>query len=124
MRNEASFQSFRTFLADMETGDIGYRGETFTWDNNREEEGFIQERLDRFCGSAEWMIQNEKAEVKYVLRQTSDHALILLYSNPGRAKTKGRFIWDVKIRQEHECEEIVKEVWGGSVGGSRMFRVK
>lgn len=89
MRNEASFQSFRTFLADMEMGDIVYRGDTFTWANNTEQEGFIQEWLDRFCGSAEWMIQNEKAEVKHVLRKTSDHALILLDSNPRRVKTKG-----------------------------------
>lgn len=80
----------------MEMGDIVYRGETFTWGNNREGEGFIRERLDRFCGSAEWMIQNEKAKVKHVLGQTSDHAMIFLDSHPERVKTKGRFIWKAK----------------------------
>lgn len=103
----------------MEIGDIVYRGDTFTWANNREWEGFIQEMLDRFCGSVKWMIQNKKAEVKHVLRQTSDHALILLDSNPGMVKTKGQFIWEVKRGQEHEYEELVKEVWGRSVGGSK-----
>lgn len=58
-----------------------------------------------------------------MLRQTSDHALILLDSNPGMVKTKGQFIWEVKRGQEHEYEELV-EVWGRSVGGSKMFRVK
>lgn len=30
MRQETSFQNIRNFLADMEIGDIVYRGETFT----------------------------------------------------------------------------------------------
>lgn len=62
MLQKTSFQSFRTFIAKMEMADIVYRGETFTWANNRDGKGFIQERLDRFCGSAEWIIQNEQAE--------------------------------------------------------------
>lgn len=44
-------------MSDMEMRDIKYKGDTFTWGNNTEWEGFIQERLDRFLGAANWMIQ-------------------------------------------------------------------
>lgn len=52
---ENNFQVFRNFIAKMEMGDIKHRGEIYTWGNNREGEGFIQERLDRFFGSAKRM---------------------------------------------------------------------
>lgn len=122
-RQEHSFVNFKNFLADMEMGDIVFNGPAFNWANNREGEGYIQERLDRFCESLEWMVQNENAEVTHVLKQTSDHALVILDSDPKRVKTIGRFLWHPRKGKEQEDEEIVKEVWGRPVEGSRMFRV-
>lgn len=77
----------------MDMGEIKFIGDTFTWANNREGEGFIQERLDRFFGSNEWMIQNDTAEVKHVFKKASDHALLILDSKPSRMKTRSRFIF-------------------------------
>lgn len=71
-QNELSFLPFKNFLVNMEMKDIVYSGKAFTWANNREGEGFIQERLDKFCGSNEWMILNENAVINHILRQTSD----------------------------------------------------
>lgn len=51
-RQESSFTGFRNFINEMGMGNIRYRGSTFTWANNRDSEGYIQERLDRFLGSA------------------------------------------------------------------------
>lgn len=67
-RLESSFAGFRNFIAEIEMGDIKFKGESWTWGNNREREGFIQERLDRFFGSAAWLLQFDKAEVKHFLR--------------------------------------------------------
>lgn len=49
-RQEVSFSDFRNFIADMRMGDIRPKGESFTWVNNKEGEGFIQERLADFSG--------------------------------------------------------------------------
>lgn len=42
------------------------------------EEGFMEERLDMFFGSADWMLDFEKAEVKHILTQSSYHFMLLL----------------------------------------------
>lgn len=52
-RQESSFTGFRNFIHEMGMGDIRYRGSTFTWANTWKGECYIQERLDRFLGSAE-----------------------------------------------------------------------
>lgn len=36
MRQETSFHSIRTFIAEMEMANIVYREETFTWASNRD----------------------------------------------------------------------------------------
>lgn len=123
-RTAGSFQDFRNFIAGMDMGDIRYTGDTYTWANNREGEGFIQERLDRFCGSADWMILNDTAVVTHVLRQTSDHSLLILDSKPQRVKTRARFIFDSSWTKEPESDELIQQVWGRNVQGSRMFQVK
>lgn len=74
----------------MEMGDIKFRGEVYTWENNRENEEFIHERLDRFFGSTEWLLHFDKAEVRHITRKASKHSLVLLDSNPLRNKTNGK----------------------------------
>lgn len=81
-RQKNSFSDFRNLILDIKIGDIGFRGETFTWANNREGAWFIWERLDKFFGSTEWMLQFDIAEVTYILRQTSDHSLLILDTKP------------------------------------------
>lgn len=42
---------FQRLIAEMDMGEVKFRGDPFTWVNNRDGEDFIQERLDRFLGS-------------------------------------------------------------------------
>lgn len=51
-KNDRSFDSFRSFIDGMGMGEVKFRGASYTWANNREHEGFIHERLDRFFSSA------------------------------------------------------------------------
>lgn len=112
----------------MKMGDIKYKGDIYTWANNREGEGFIQERLDRFCGSVEWMFLNDNAVANHVFRPASDHSIIILDSKPDkvrtRVKTRARFIFEPSWTKEEECKEIVNGAWEKTMTKSRMFRVK
>lgn len=40
-----SFTQFRAFVDSMEIQDLGFKGRR-TWGNNREGEGYVEERLD------------------------------------------------------------------------------
>lgn len=93
-RQAGIFSDFKSFIADMEMGDIKFKEEAFTWANNRENESYIQERLDRFFRSAEWMVHFDKAEVKHIFRPASDDHMLLLDTSPVRKKTKSIFIFD------------------------------
>lgn len=48
-RQEGSFWGFRNFIADMEIGEVKFRGHVFTWLNNRENKGLI-DFLDQLNG--------------------------------------------------------------------------
>lgn len=42
----SSFTLFRAFVFSMEMQDLGFKGRRWTWGNNREGEGYVEERLD------------------------------------------------------------------------------
>lgn len=44
--HDSNFMSFKNFITKMEIGEVKFRGDTFTWANNRENEGFWIWRLD------------------------------------------------------------------------------
>lgn len=93
-RPDSSFVPFRTFIREMEMEDVTFRGRRWTWANNRQKEGFIDERLDFFFGSTDWLIDCDHAEMREILTQASDHSILLLDSKPQQVKVKSRFIFD------------------------------
>lgn len=81
-RQKGNFSYFRNFISEIGMGDIRFKEHTFTWANNREGEDFIQERLDRFFGSDNLMLQFNTAKVAHILIQVSDHSRLVLNSKP------------------------------------------
>lgn len=85
---ECSFIPFRSFIRDMQMGKINFKGKRWTCTNNRQGEGFIQKRLDRFFCSPEWLLEFENTKVLHVMCQASDHDMILLDAIPQSQKGK------------------------------------
>lgn len=77
-----------------------------------------------FFGSNTWMLHFDTAEVKHIMRQASDHSLLLLDCKPERNKTKSRFIFENRWLKMQETENLIKEVWDQQIEGSRMFTVQ
>lgn len=48
---------FRDALEDCHLLDLGFKGPTFTWSNNRKHPHTVRCQLDRFCGSREWLLE-------------------------------------------------------------------
>lgn len=57
------------------------------------------------------MIQNDVAEVRHVVRQALDHAMIVLNSKPSRLKTRSRFIFKTKWTKGQKCDDLIKKLW-------------
>lgn len=55
-------------------GEILFKDRKWTWANNRQDEGFIEERLDRFFGATEWKIKFPNTVAHHV----ENHSLMLL----------------------------------------------
>lgn len=120
-RAENTFIPFRNFISEMGMGEIQFRGRRWTWANNRKGEGFIEERLDMFFGSPEWMVNFDNAVVQHILNQASDHSILLLDSKPHMVRRKSRFIFDSRWCNLEGCTAAIMKAWNQEVGGSRMF---
>lgn len=55
-RLEYSFNTFRSFVEAMEMKNLEFRGRRWTRENNRDHEGFVEARLDRFFGSLDLVL--------------------------------------------------------------------
>lgn len=49
-RSNNSFEVFRDFIKKLGMREIISKGKNWTWVNNRQKEGYIEEKLDRFFG--------------------------------------------------------------------------
>lgn len=49
-RPDSSFRSFRNFITTMEMEKIKAEGNEFTWANNQDGEGFVEENWTEFLG--------------------------------------------------------------------------
>lgn len=121
-RLENSFYQFRSFIRDMEIEEIRFKGKKWTWANNRQGEGFIEERLDMFFGSANWLLSSDQAMVQHILTQSSDYSMVVLDSKPPVVKGKNRFIYDSRWSKMQNCTDQIQESWNITVEGSRMYK--
>lgn len=82
LRLENSFKLFREFIRETDMEGVSFCGKIWIWASNRSGEGLIEKRLDMFFGSAEWLWKCNKAVVKHIMTQLSDHFMVLLYPKP------------------------------------------
>ncbi|KAK6158751.1 hypothetical protein DH2020_006065 [Rehmannia glutinosa] len=123
VRSEVSFNDFRNFVRNMGMGAVPFSGYGYTWSNLRANEGFLEEPLDRAFGSPSWMLQYPLAEVKRVVRHSSDHLMLILISEPDRLNAKKRFSFDRRWVAREGADDVVRDAWMLNSVGTPMFLV-
>ncbi|KAH7865091.1 hypothetical protein Vadar_002091 [Vaccinium darrowii] len=118
-----SMSRFEDFIDQCNLIDLGLTGYPFTWRNNREGEGHIQERLDRAPATPSWRTRYANAKVEHVDAVGSDHNVLLLHLNPGDLQRKPFFRFDARWVQEEELAAIIEKAWTTPTPGSRFFSV-
>lgn len=71
----------------------------------------MEERLDRFFASLDWHYLFPKAVVHHVLKQSSDHCMLILENNHVAYHVKARFLFDKRFLEVQEFEEVVTKAW-------------
>ncbi|GER49879.1 retrotransposon protein [Striga asiatica] len=82
-----------------------------TTGNNREHEGFIEEKLDRIFGSIDWSNLYSSAQTFNIFIRSSDHNLVLLNYCPSNSKNKKRFLFDKRWLGKEGVEQKVLKAW-------------
>ncbi|XP_072071864.1 uncharacterized protein [Arachis hypogaea] len=121
LKSATSISDFNNFIDDNDLVDIGMIGWPFTWTNRRQGADLVKERLDRGLVGLHWKTLYEIAVVLRLSESGSDHAPILLDTNPQTWRTKRRFKFQEGWCEEVEVRRIVSEVWRMEVVGSAMF---
>lgn len=118
-----SLRAFRQFVIDIGAVDIGYSGYPFTWVNRRFGDGMIKEHLDRVLVSPEWRLKFDRAQVRHLFAVGSDHAAMLLDTNPPKFSGPRQFRFDSRWVDDSESYDIVRRGWQSVKRGSKMFEV-
>ncbi|XP_057747265.1 uncharacterized protein LOC130966469 [Arachis stenosperma] len=105
-KSATTIATFTNFIDSNELVDIGMVGHPFTWTNQRQGEDLVKERLDRDLVGMEWKLKFPNAVVHSLTESGSDHAPLLMETEPQSWHSKRRFKY-----QEHWCgEEDVKRI--------------
>ncbi|XP_059451054.1 uncharacterized protein LOC132181841 [Corylus avellana] len=77
-RSRRLMWDFQQALEECDLTDLGFLGPKYTWNNGREEEDFIKERLDRGVANHEWRDLFPNAELRVEFALGSDHLPVFL----------------------------------------------
>lgn len=111
--------AFNTMMQDIGLVDLGFKGQPFTWRNNREGEKRIQERLDREIANAEWICQFPSLTITHKLMLGSDHCPLIINMKPRDQSKRRQFRFEGSWLAKQECREIVRETWRMNTGSGR-----
>ncbi|KAM1647087.1 hypothetical protein ACFX2K_008663 [Malus domestica] len=109
----ASTKDFREFLADNELFDLGFEGYPFTW-GNKQDDGLIQQRLDKGVANQGWMYMFPLAKISHVVVEGSDHSMQILASD-GIILNVLTWKKTTKLNSWRRIEELREEIRRGSV---------
>ncbi|XP_042983236.1 uncharacterized protein LOC122312642 [Carya illinoinensis] len=127
MRPYGQMQKFRGAVDDCGLSDLGFRGNKFTWSNNRETNQFTKERLDRGLGNSQLSLMFSYIDIYTLSAQSSDHSpLFVSMSNDLNNCFQKRhlFRYECSWDKKEECRKIVEEEWRSkATRGSKLHSV-
>lgn len=83
----------------------------------------MEERLDRFLASSEWIFEFPQAIINHVAKQSSDHHLLVLVAKPQVSHHKKRFYFDAKLLDREETYSAIDTAWSKPQTGYPMYQV-
>lgn len=118
VREESSFYLFRSMVRDCRIKEVPSSGDPLSWAGVRDimingvkENVWVQCRLDRAFGDAEWFRLFPRSHTQYFERLGSDHRPILTSSIGMGTKKRGRFVYDKRWSYKPDVVELIRKGW-------------
>lgn len=120
-RHESSFYEFRAFARDCRLKEIPSSGNRLSWAGTREimvngvkEKVWVQCRLDRAFGNAEWFRLFPNSHSFYLEKTGSDHRPIFTGLDSTVQRRTGRFTFDKRWCEKPGIQEVISRGWSAS----------
>lgn len=113
-----SVKGFHEMVQASGLNDLGFRGNSYTWANNRKGHAYVVAKLDRALANVNWMDSFDDSILSHFPRLSSDHNPIVLshrkHLSPGNIPFKFEEMW-----LSHESfSTVVENSWAISCSGS------
>lgn len=92
-------------------GDLGFKGQLYTWVNNRSGQDRIVERLDRAMANEAWKKDHPRAQCIHGLVIGSDHAPIHVRFDCADQRGVKNFKIEDMWFENPECMEVISRAW-------------
>ena len=114
---------FQKVISDRQFCDLAASGQQYTWMNNREDNEFIMERLDRAFATVEWVNMYPCYSLRNLPIIRSDHGPIILdfeFLTPFRRRP---FRFEHMWTTHPSCESMIRQAWESNSVGSRAAQL-
>jgi len=120
-RHAKQMESFREAVQKCNLGNLGFKGQKFTWSNKRENGVFVKERLDRGLASPDWCALFPNAGIEVDVSSCSDHHLLWLRMDQYTHRPQKIFRFEACWNVAKDCEDLIRRVWAEEVSGSNRM---
>lgn len=111
-KQQRMMNAFNEMMQETRLVDLGYKGQSFTWSNNREGDQRIRERIDRAIANRDWVRKFPAITIIHKLIMESDHCPIIIELEPKGKRGQKPFRFEKTWTEQQECGRIVNRVWG------------
>lgn len=116
-----SVKDFNDMVMSTGLRDLGYRGNSFTWANNRNGQAYVAARLDRAFSNTSWLDNFSDPSVTHLPRLCSDHSHLLLSHRKKLSPKNFPFKFEEMWLSHDSFLKVVETSWAISCRGNPQF---
>ena len=121
--SSSSNNYLKDLMFDFGAVDLGYNGNKFTWAKGKCGNASIKRRLDRGIANISWRLAFPDASISHLGAIRSDHAPILLDTNPQSFFAHRPFRFEATWLRDNRCQPVIEQAWKQNVGGLDFIKL-